>query len=720
MEIIKSSQYNQGIGKFKVLSSTAGVGSIVPNKWGGFVMPITSSDWGMISAVNKYLKKDEDKIIKAQEIADETGVEIIEDYRFVGFLKKAEGMRNLRCLAAIPHVSLSIGNYCEVSKHPLNVRYKEHHSGSRGLEEGIFTVPAVVFPRWFYSRKTSDLLLVDDWLRMWKEMSCNDGQEQYFAPPRDPNFKTNRTIKDEHLPKGKDHIHALLEQVSMVLICPNGHISDIPWDKYFSAKLEQGDGVSKVGFDLFGYEGRSCPDSDTGQHQLQWLENRNHSESFGTLKCKCCKKTVSLEGIMNLQPSCPGERPWEGIGRKDYIACRNRATGEASTMKWAMVTSNSVYYAENFSSLYIPDCYRKDDGYLDDKQLKVLNLLESRWYFNYSQKNPDKSKDDYVKNITIEELIEKASDSNYDLSEEEMKKIVNVFLGVDNHEEVADVREEYRFSEFKVFENNKESMEESDLLRFKDVNLSDLLSRYFDKIQQVNTLGISTTQINFSRVSMPQPTINDDGTVDYPKRMKIFKESPEDVLVMPANQSYGEGLFFSFNEETLRQWEQDCGEAIRSHYQHIANHDETYEHVYQEMDRGGVSRFFLLHSFSHALMKELEFRCGYPTASLKERLYFSNRMCGVLIYTADGAEGSMGGLVWQGQRDLIEDIISKAMQRAMNCASDPICWENEDQLNYAACFSCMMVSETCCEKRNVGLDRRILVDPEFGYFRGLI
>jgi hypothetical protein len=52
------------------------------------------------------------------------------------------------------------------------------------------------------------------------------------------------------------------------------------------------------------------------------------------------------------------------------------------------------------------------------------------------------------------------------------------------------------------------------------------------------------------------------------------------------------------------------------------------------------------------MMRELEFSCGYPTASLKERLYISTnaekQMSGLLIYTAEGSEGSMGGLVSQG------------------------------------------------------------------------
>lgn len=231
---------------------------------------------------------------------------------------------------------------------------------------------------------------------------------------------------------------------------------------------------------------------------------------------------------------------------------------------------------------------------------------------------------------------------------------------------------------------------------------------------------MSSTQINFSRVSMPQPQINDDGTIEYQNRMKIFKEAPEDVLVMPANQSFGEGLFFSISEEALAEWKSLHKEELKNHYASIVHHEETYENIYRKMLKGGVPKFFLLHTFSHAIMKELEFSCGYPTASLSERLYFSDRMCGVLIYTADGAEGSMGGLVWQGQPSLIEGIIRKAMQRALNCASDPICWENDDQMNYAACFSCAMVSETSCEERNVGLDRRALVDENFGFFKDIL
>ncbi len=95
-------------------------------------------------------------------------------------------------------------------------------------------------------------------------------------------------------------------------------------------------------------------------------------------------------------------------------------------------------------------------------------------------------------------------------------------------------------------------------------------------------------------------------------------------------------------------------------------------------------------------------------------------MSGVLIYTAEGSEGSMGGLVSQGDTNRISIIIKKGLERMENCSSDPLCWESGGQgifdLNLASCFSCSLVSETACEEMNLGLDRRVLVDEEFGYF----
>jgi hypothetical protein len=206
----------------------------------------------------------------------------------------------------------------------------------------------------------------------------------------------------------------------------------------------------------------------------------------------------------------------------------------------------------------------------------------------------------------------------------------------------------------------------------------------------------------------------------------IFSCPENDLFVLPANETYGEGIFFQFNDEEINRWIDINREFFEKRFVNFFKDIDLNSQgssIKQRIKNNGF-KHFLIHSFSHTLMKELEFSCGYPTASLKERLYISERMSGVLIYTAEGSEGSMGGLVWQGQPDKIKDLILKGMQRAINCSSDPLCWESEGQglfeLNLSACFSCALVSETACEEMNLGLDRRVLIDETFGFFKPLI
>lgn len=123
-----------------------------------------------------------------------------------------------------------------------------------------------------------------------------------------------------------------------------------------------------------------------------------------------------------------------------------------------------------------------------------------------------------------------------------------------------------------------------------------------------------------------------------------------------------------------------------------------------------LAKFMAVHTMSHLLMKELEFSCGYPTVSLSERLFIDDATTqGVLIYTVGGMEGSYGGLATQAQPDKFKHLLENALERAKDCASDPICSHSEGQgvgeINLAACYSCALVAENACEMFNSFLDR---------------
>lgn len=724
MEIKTDRQYNISSSKYKMLSSTSGVGSVVTTKWGGFIMPLNINNWEFVKKLTDSVRDPARTQFSNLDHEKVTGVEIVDDRRFISFLQAKKDFINLRCFAAIPHVGLDQYNQVQYDEHPLYQAYGP-------FDEKLYYIPAVDFPKWFISSK-SELKTINEWYNIWRtetftrdgrQLHHNDGRQEYFAPPRDPHGITKRKFYNSRL--NDPYIYKPLTPVPLVLICKNGHISDIPWYKFFCAKLDGRRLDDENGFDLFNYQ---CDNHCNGHdHSLKWIVNRNQSESWGTLKCEHCGSTVSLAGIMNIKPFCRGEKPWEPVPNQNWVPTHEQCTsgGQRSIMQVAMVTSNSIYYALSQSSLYVPIEWTtqnrvtlQGDAY---DELQELNRIFARRVGT----NPDLTRDVFINNFDI---AAHADGQAYTITDDEVNAIRNEFLGITNE---IDIVKTYRLEEYNVFINHDHTPTVDTKFEFNDINLNlmdnQCLSEKFLKIKQVPMLTITSTQLGFSRVKMPSPRI-EQGRVVYPNDeiRPIYSGNINDVYVLPANQVYGEGLFFAFDNDRISQW--------ASQAYHINNNDQDLEQYYtanlepgsmgeflsSEMGIYGRAKFYLLHTFSHLIMKELEFSCGYPTASLSERLYYSDEMCGVLIYTADGAEGSMGGLVWQGQPNVINKIILSALERAKDCSSDPMCWENSDGLNKAACFSCAMVSETSCEHGNMGLDRRALVDEVFGFFRDLL
>ncbi len=715
MEIRKENQYNQSMGKYKLLSSTAGVGSVITTKWGGFIMPLSIDNWAFLSKVTNKIKETLPQPLDFKIIQEKCGVELIDDPRFVEFLSAKKGFTQLRTFAAVPQIDLDLYNRIDKGNNPIYNSFVKNNPGDE-LKDSMFYVPAVNFPQWFIS-SNSELMDLNNWRKEWQKKKCNDAKLSYFVPPRDPNKKTNQTMNYENL--HDNHVYGLLKPVPLILICPNGHISDIPWYKFYCAALKHEKMDDENGFELFGYACEDC--SCGGKHEIKWLNSRNQAESWGTLKCSKCGVPVSLAGIMNIKPYCRGERPW--IDKENtYERCQSN--GQKTKMQVAMVTSNSIYYASVFSSLFIPkDFIPKKAGQLSNEARIAMSKVTDKYNVKVISK-PELTKEKFwEKNYDdCEDFIEDAKlDWNlFNLTAVDYESIKNTFLGLVQEEEDRDPVATYRLTEFEVFTDVNKPNRKAEGLEFNEIDIPESLKPYFKSIKQVHTLSLTSTQLGFGRVNMPSSKLDETtGNIIPPgDEMKpIFDGTPADIYVLPANQTFGEGLFFAFDNDAIERWAVEYN--LNKHYECQIDAGSMGEFLYKEISLYGRAKFYLLHTFSHVLMKELEFSCGYPTASLSERLYYSDKMCGVLIYTADGAEGSMGGLVWQGQQRLISGIIKSAMKRAVNCSSDPLCWGNEDGLNRASCFGCTMVSETSCEHGNLALDRQALVDDEFGFFKAL-
>ena len=204
---------------------------------------------------------------------------------------------------------------------------------------------------------------------------------------------------------------------------------------------------------------------------------------------------------------------------------------------------------------------------------------------------------------------------------------------------------------------------------------------------------------------------------------------------LPAIEVRGEGVFLALNSEAVEHWEAN-NIAVRDRAGKII---ETYTDEWVAA-RGDDSdpplaispRFLLIHTFAHALIRQLALDCGYDAAALRERIYVGGPdpdMTGLLIYTGSSdSDGTLGGLARQAEPDRIQNVVIGALEQMRWCSSDPLCLGGivsvSETYNIAACHSCVLVPETSCEQFNRFLDRALLVgDPQeeiVGFFNDIM
>ena len=183
----------------------------------------------------------------------------------------------------------------------------------------------------------------------------------------------------------------------------------------------------------------------------------------------------------------------------------------------------------------------------------------------------------------------------------------------------------------------------------------------------------------------------------------------------PAVENRGEGILVRLRADAVAGW-LDRAPVKQRLEALIAGHDAWAARRKSERPFPG-GPYVLLHTLAHLLIGSLSMRCGYPAASLRERIFVDARegRYALLLYTASpDAEGTLGGLVQEARH--IEDHLRHALRGAALCSSDPVCAEHvpghsmeERWLHGAACHGCALIAETSCEMRNEYLDRALVV-----------
>jgi len=478
-----------------------------------------------------------------------------------------------------------------------------------------------------------------------------------------------------------------------LVACENGHLEDFPyrwWVHY--GKPEE------------------CKEPERYDQLSISFDSSSGGLSSIKIKCKACGKERSMEGCMGKDAlrgyKCFGKRPWIGMGREfnDPQECH-------APMRTIQRGASNVFFSITQSALTIPPW---SDALLSDLM---------KYKDNIKMMFDNKSSTENIRCVLQALFFAQLSRGQYTLDDyfSEAKKL----WGESDQDQSKDYTEKELFEdEYKALcEGREEKEDDAEPAQFiaEEGEVPETLSDYIDSIMLVKRLREVMAVKGFRRLSPDKPKPEDDlAEGAWDSDFTPLWKQPRNWL--PAVELRGEGIFIRLNESAVSKWES----ANNMRY------DEMKTRLGEDHITGGKysSRYVLLHTLAHLLIRQLSLDCGYSEAALKERIYSTypshqKAMAGILIYTSSSdSDGSLGGLVRQGEKEIFETVFLNMLQEASWCSSDPLCSDSKAQgynsLNYAACHACTLLPETSCEARNCLLDRIAVVgkieNRKLGFF----
>lgn len=464
--------------------------------------------------------------------------------------------------------------------------------------------------------------------------------------------------------------------------CENGHLDDFPWVQY-------------------AHGNAPCP-----APKLRLYEFGTTGEARDlVVKCVECGKSQNLTHAFDHEqrenlPMCRGRRPH--LRDFDPTPCENH-------IRPLVLGASNLWYPVTLGTLAIPSTVDRLELFLDENWTTLKNAT-SREILDFI----------YQQGL-IRGLVEYPRDQLWSAIERRRAQAENP---TPPNGESLDLK----LPEWQSFSNPTLQPETQDF-KLRAVSSP---PRYSDQIAQVvlvEKLREVRSLVGFTRIDI----LDELGEGEGEAEQSIAPLTRGALEWVPTVEVRGEGIFIQLSEERIQAW-------LRQSALYQTDQAFRQAHAQWRAARGIESpdahyptlRYVLLHTFAHALMRQLALECGYSQASVRERLYSrtpdepNGPMAGVLMYTAaPDSEGTLGGLVSQGEPETLERLITQALEEAQLCSSDPTCAEQMpnvagNNVDGAACHTCLFAPETSCERGNRYLDRALLITTlkrsEQGFF----
>lgn len=492
-----------------------------------------------------------------------------------------------------------------------------------------------------------------------------------------------------------------LAPMRFLQVCRNGHMSDVDWRRWAHSRPGE-------------HDQRQCQ-----VRSLKFIATPD-SSGLDALKVSCitCGAQRTLEGIGHKNglkqtgARCSGSQPWQK-SEDEHDDCEE-------TPRALQRGASNVYFPLVHSAIEIPTPSNSDEA--DEATRRVM---ENSLWAGLIDTGDSPVAEHIVKHLA--ETCDVSVEFVESLRKENFQPDAPAAHLVDTADDDLSIEE---WSAFTSPESERNSTAE---FRVRQIGLGELneestsLALLHHRIDRV----IVADRIREVRVLEGFSRYESEG------RERLVSVNPVTrAQWLPAVESYGEGIFISFDEASLKEWE-SSPDILRW----VGGIEENLEASFQIerlREKTGpqlLPRFVMLHTLAHQFIRQLSFDSGYNVASLRERIYARShpegsrypQQAGIFIYTAAGdSEGTLGGLVRQGMPPHLMETMVRLLESAQWCSQDPLCADSTGRslanLNRAACHACALLPETCCEIGNTLLDRTVLIgDGKVeGFFRPVI
>jgi Domain of unknown function (DUF1998) len=454
-----------------------------------------------------------------------------------------------------------------------------------------------------------------------------------------------------------DRLKAGREAIRFVIACRAGHLDDVPWQRLVhgpGARCQPGYYIWRGGGRALRFVTIECPDCHA-------------TENFGTAYARpwTCSGRLPEAGLRPAQPMCP---------HSASIHQRGAA---------------NLHVAEVVSALTIIDMPARLHNVVNDARvltiastLRSLNLLDRDTFLR-------QLRDQQIPDAAIG-LIE---DADWDQVLDALGQLVGGRARPVKLEEFERLQNAATNGAPPVPPAQPGAPPLFEVRRGSVRTFAGPSGRLTFRVTPVSRLRMVMVQTGYRRVEPlgrdVVPTMFAWGGADW----------------FPGVQLFGEGIFIDLPDDGLRL----DGGRTQAWADRTTNADDP-----DDAERQHAVHVWW-HSLAHRLLRTLSIDSGYSSAAIRERTYLNSAgghvTGGLLLFTVQpGGDGTLGGLI--ALVDRFGDVLHSALEDLADCSNDPLCADAPTQAGApgAACYSCLLASETSCEHRNLALDRLLLLD----------